>query len=746
MSRVRVRDNSNPVQLFPFVAVLLCTMGSLLVILVVVARCSWDQGVRQAAETKRAEADNPKQVDELRQKLTAVHSYVEQLGSVRAEAAQKLESDQMQLSHLEDHMRRMQDRLESLRAAAGELEGMEHEHYDDRAQAEREVVRLGQLIDETQKDIADLKQHGNGKPRSYAIVPFIGRNGTRRPPIYVECRGNEVILQPEGIHLTADDCSPELGPGAPLAAALRAAREYMVGQNSAAVAAAAEPEPYPLLLVRPKGESAFYDSRAVFEHCGIQFGYELVDGNWDLKFPPANPELAARETQAIELARGRAKALAEAAPGMHRHSNDDLDNDEDDDFAGGPGGSGGGGNGRGSNGSSGEDEESDSVGGAGSGNGDSLAAGGGFVLGVPAGTGQAGMSAVGAANRGSNVAGATAAGGGMPPSGGAGPAATWPGAGTVGTNAQPNGTVLGDAGGSGLPNLMEDARGGVAGGGEDGGGSSNGGQSSSGASGAASSTTVGPRLATGASSPTGGSGLASGSNGYSSGSGESAPSGGAVPNGAMPGDPAPRSPGAAIIGAADGTSGATAAIVKPFGTRSSGAVEVDDEDSRPPAPTGPGMYRERPPEQLATKPADDKPVERHHARGKNWALVDANAQSTPIRRTIQVVVRGDRVAVLPEGASAAAGAAGGREIPLTGNGRDAYEPFMMALESQIKDWGMAGRGLYWRPVLEVNVGPDGQQHAADITRLLKNSGIELRTASAVATQNQGTPAGASSSR
>jgi hypothetical protein len=158
------------------------------------------------------------------------------------------------------------------------------------------------------------------------------------------------------------------------------------------------------------------------------------------------------------------------------------------------------------------------------------------------------------------------------------------------------------------------------------------------------------------------------------------------------------------------------------------------------------MYRERPPEQLASKPTDDKPVERHHARGKNWALLDANSQSTPIRRTIQVVVRGDRVAVLPEGAASAAGPPGGREIPLTGNSRDAYEPFVAAIETQIKDWGMAGRGLYWRPVLEVNVGPDGEQRAAEIARLLKNSGIELRTASAVATQNQGTSAGASSSR
>ena len=197
-------------------------------------------------------------------------------------------------------MRRLQDHLDSLRAAAGELEGMEREHYDDRAQAEREVARLTQLISDTKKEIGDLKAHGNNKPRSYAIVPFVGRNGTRRPPIYVECRGNEVILQPEGIHLSEDDIEPELG--ARHRWRRRCGRR---GSISSARAGRLRPktEPYPLLLVRPKGQLAFYESRAVFDRCGMQFGYELVDGNWDLKFPPANPELAARESQAIQLAR-----------------------------------------------------------------------------------------------------------------------------------------------------------------------------------------------------------------------------------------------------------------------------------------------------------------------------------------------------------------------------------------------------------------------------------------------------------
>jgi hypothetical protein len=157
------------------------------------------------------------------------------------------------------------------------------------------------------------------------------------------------------------------------------------------------------------------------------------------------------------------------------------------------------------------------------------------------------------------------------------------------------------------------------------------------------------------------------------------------------------------------------------------------------------MYQEKP-QQLAEKPIDDKPQERRHARGKNWALVDAGSQAIPIRRTIQIVVRGDRVAILPEGASANDPSIRGREIPLAGTNRDAYEPFVMAIETEIKDWGMAGRGLYWRPVLDITIGPDGQKHATDIAKILKNSGIEMRANTAVANQPQGTNSGASSSR
>ncbi len=65
----------------------------------------------------------------------------------------------------------------------------------------------------------------NRKP-VYAVVPFEGIYQTSRRPIYIECRGDSIILQPEGIEFKPSDFLGPGGPGNPLASALRAAQEY----------------------------------------------------------------------------------------------------------------------------------------------------------------------------------------------------------------------------------------------------------------------------------------------------------------------------------------------------------------------------------------------------------------------------------------------------------------------------------------------------------------------------------------
>jgi hypothetical protein len=141
---------------------------------------------------------------------------------------------------------------------------------------------------------------------------------------------------------------------------------------------------------------------------------------------------------------------------------------------------------------------------------------------------------------------------------------------------------------------------------------------------------------------------------------------------------------------------------------------------------------------MATQPPNSQmpPAKPMKTRGKDWAIRNPDPGAVPIRRTIQVIVRRDRLAILPESDGSAAAATGGREIPLSGPTDRLVEEFVSAVQTHVDEWGMAGQGLYWRPVLELKVGPDGGKRADDLVRLLNNSGLELQSAE-VARQTEG---------
>jgi hypothetical protein len=111
-------------------------------------------------------------------------------------------------------------------------------------------------------------------------------------------------------------------------------------------------------------------------------------------------------------------------------------------------------------------------------------------------------------------------------------------------------------------------------------------------------------------------------------------------------------------------------------------------------------------------------------RGKDWALKQKPPRSIPVRRTIRVAVGKDSLAILPDSGPATAG---GKVIPLHGDTVESVDEFVKQVRDHIDGWGIAGTNLYWRPVVVLNVGPDGQQRASDLARLLKNSGLEIRS-------------------
>ena len=289
------------ISLFPFLAVLLCTMGSLLVLLVLFSR-SAKQG--ESAEAARIRVEEEQELELARDELAWRR---EQLAGVRDRTADDLAKARLQLAGVEENNRGLQDELERLVRTAQALDAA-----GGKVASAHDLDGLEARLKSARESLEKARAESRSRPPAYAVVPYVGSAGTHRRPLYIECCGDGVFLQPEGIRLSPSDFEGPPGPGNPLACALRAAREHIVAAQGGTTDPAAQP--YPLLLVRPSGVLAYYSAREALQSWGSDFGYQLVDEDWTLTFPPRDPMLADVEKRAIDESRQRLAWLAEVRP------------------------------------------------------------------------------------------------------------------------------------------------------------------------------------------------------------------------------------------------------------------------------------------------------------------------------------------------------------------------------------------------------------------------------------------------
>ncbi len=298
--------------LFPFLAVLICTMGVLVAMLLLV--------VKQAENTQIAD-----QV----QQLSEVESQIEQiqwrLGELqirntlwkehRTQYQEKLTSQRGMLGHLENEMARVQAEANSLAEQLLRLETVDSFQLDqqtlvqtlDRKSAE--IEKLQQAIEQAKIEFAQAA----AKPRPaatpvYSIVPIAAQSGTNRRPIYIECRSDTMTLYPGGITLSINDFIFPMAPGNPLDAALLAYREYWRRQNPQDANTSSA---YPLMVVRPSGAKWYSIARRAMSGWDQEFGYELVPEDWEVQYGPEDPKLSAEVRQAIQRAKARQNVLVE---------------------------------------------------------------------------------------------------------------------------------------------------------------------------------------------------------------------------------------------------------------------------------------------------------------------------------------------------------------------------------------------------------------------------------------------------
>ena len=290
--------------LFTFLDVMLCTLGALIIVLICVVRTAQIKNSDTPPETLA-------EIEEIESARATAQWRAKHLAASRDQTRKQLQDRRLELSHIEEHTRRLRGQLAELETAEKAL-AADPAHKEKLAALRDEVQRFASMLAEAENDLRNARDKALSKRSAYAVVPYEGPNQTARRPLYIECRAGEIVLQPENIVLTPNDLSGPLGPDNPLAAGLRAAREYLMQSSSSN--ADEQGEPYPLLLVRPDGVIAYYVAQEAMTSWGSEFGYELVDQDWNLNFRASQPGMADAMRVAVDDARIRQRALARAAP------------------------------------------------------------------------------------------------------------------------------------------------------------------------------------------------------------------------------------------------------------------------------------------------------------------------------------------------------------------------------------------------------------------------------------------------
>ena len=702
MRRPTAKRQQPGVALFPFLAVLICTMGSLIVLLVLVVQGAQASAAADRAAAKAHASLSAEELAKLKQEAEDLQWRADMLDKQKAEFAAKLQSKRLELSHLEDHIRRLEDEAKQLNAQSEAIQQAGKNKLLDQEFAEQRLAELQKQIADKKREVeAAKKKNANRKP-AYAIIPYEGPNGTSRRPIYIECREDGIVIQPEGVAFSATDFQGPLGPGNPLDAALRAIREHQASQGIVG-------EPYPLIIVRPNGAIAFGACRAAMKHWENEFGYELVEQEAELKYPPADPRLADTLQRAIRDARLRQTALASAMPNRFgspgklasfRAADQPMDPSATGD-SGSPGTGGSGG--IGTRGSAGR--------GVGNGMGGPNAGVGQGSSGGPGG-GQSGPPANSLAGQG--FAGSGTSGGGMSGGGiaGSGPYGTGGSGGAMGNgpNASsqngmngPGGPPSGGSANSGSPGMGgQQGTGANGGSGNSVGGSANNLRSGNG-SGAAGS------YANNAGGASGGSGnSANGSQQNSGGAGGSQSSGGTAGGGAAGG-----SAGSMSVGSMGGMSSQSSGGSS--GSAGGQAAQAAQDSANQQQSMSPNLNVSK----MSGTQAKAKKAAKN--RGENWGLPDSTSRATAITRPIRVECYADKLVLLPERNE-------GRVplvVPVEEGIGSQVEVVLGTVWKHMDRWGLAMLNGYWKPVLAVEVKPGAEERFAELQAVLRGSGIEV---------------------
>ena len=341
----RIR-NANPVTLFPFLAVLMCTIGALVLLLVVISAQIRGSAVQQfvAEHQKKAEpvrpvaepspvveepvavqepirvepivvdvqepepADPPvaripppiPASDEQLATIETLKSQAVALKSTFADAVEEIDGLSQKRSALDrqlkavvaqeaDLKKSLQQAVAVSTAAGRQLAGLNVEN--------RQIIELLEQSDELIKS----ERKRVSTPR-HSLIPYDGQTGTIRKPIVIECAAGTIRFEAEDVELDVKRLE-EYPPGVnPLVAGIQTLFAYWTEQTRAAGRSGVAARPYALLIVRPSGAKQFQLARVLLQPLVGDYGYEFVEESFAYDVPATTDEAARKCREAVAAA------------------------------------------------------------------------------------------------------------------------------------------------------------------------------------------------------------------------------------------------------------------------------------------------------------------------------------------------------------------------------------------------------------------------------------------------------------
>ncbi len=327
------RQHHNSISLFPFLAVLVCAMGSLILLLLVMTRKMHNDQEKDAAAAVMIASDLSSQTDrvaeigdleaQIRMAQTTLSSLQSQSAAINTSVGER----QQQIVTLNDELAGLQEQLR--KCGGGETIGVSETLKEARELKAKEAALLRQLkeserllyekqqlltnADDASKEaelvlqekhsdlirlraqVEDAKTKAATVSGTATLLEFSNSTGTSRTPIVVDVTEKGFEILPNEIRITAAEMEGFPVKDNPFLSAVLTAHRFRSGNS-------VTDEPYVLLLVRPDGSLPFYAAQKILMESGVHFGYELLEPDQTIVAGEVDPAEVPAVQQSIQEA------------------------------------------------------------------------------------------------------------------------------------------------------------------------------------------------------------------------------------------------------------------------------------------------------------------------------------------------------------------------------------------------------------------------------------------------------------